>query len=268
MAGAVAQWFFAKPSLVDRQERQVGSEPGLLPRTPVCNSIWRTIRYHLGTVAFAALIIAIIRFIRAIVTYIQRKTRDAQNPCTRCLLCCVQCCLRCCQKCLDYISRNALAWCAIRGDSFCTSGVKVFGLLASNIGKAAAMSLVGTFVLFFGALCVALITTGVAAIIIMYVWNDNELSSTVMPLVVIFVLTFVVADLFMEVFESAMDTMFLCYLADPEGAFSPVKFTAAMDHAREEHEKKEARAAAKAQARNGGAGAAVGNATATVTPYN
>ena len=280
MAGAIANWFFSKPSLADPQQRQEGSEPGQLPSTPVLNSFGRTIRYHIGTIAFGALIIAIIRFIRAIVAYIQRKTRDAQNKCTRCLLCCVQCLLRCCQKCLDYISRNALAWCAIRGENFCVSAFHSFGLLLQNVGSSAAMTLVGTFLIFFGKICVAAITTGIAAMVLMYVYSDSRLSSTVMPIVVSFIIAYVVASLFMEVFETALDTMFLCFLADPAGAFAPAKFTAAMESARAEYEAKEAKARAKAQAAGGavvqgeqqqgvemqGYSPRTGN-TASVTPY-
>jgi hypothetical protein len=251
MAGAIANWYFSRPSPTDETQREEGEGEGQLPASPVLNSFGRAIRYHVGTVAFGALIIAIIMFIRAIVTYIQKKTRNAQNPCTRCLLCCVQCCLKCCQKCIDYISRNALAWCAIKGDNFCTSAFHAFGLLMQNVGRAAAMSLVGTFVIFFGKICVALVTTGIAALVIMYVWEDR-ISSTVMPVVVIFILTFVVAALFMEVFETGLETMFLCFIADTERKWAPSKLASAFAAAENELKIREAKAAAKA-AKMGGA---------------
>ena len=244
-------------TLVFFPRAQQGPGKDQLPLTPVFNSLGRMLRYHTGTAAFGALIIAIIRFVRAVVTYIQKKTRNSQNRCMKCLLCCVQCCLKCCQKCLDYISRNALVWCSITGDNFCSSAFQAFGLLMQNVGRAAAMTLVGTFVVFFGKLCVALLTTGISAMVIMYVWEDR-ISSTVMPMVVIFILSFVIASLFMTVFETGLDTMFLCFLADKERKWAPGNLARAFEVAEAERAKKDAKKAAQLQAAGGAAATAPG----------
>lgn len=45
---------------------------------PVGSSLARTVRYHLGTVAFGSLIISIIKFIRYFLEYIDYKTRQYQ----------------------------------------------------------------------------------------------------------------------------------------------------------------------------------------------
>lgn len=64
---AVATWYFT---------RDKGSEIG---NKTVLGAISTSLFYHAGTAAFGSLIIAIIKTIRAIVTYIQKKTRGSQN---------------------------------------------------------------------------------------------------------------------------------------------------------------------------------------------
>lgn len=55
-----------------------------LGHTPVLQSFWRTIRYHLGTCIFGALIIALIQLARAALSYLQEKLRDQDNPVKSC----------------------------------------------------------------------------------------------------------------------------------------------------------------------------------------
>ena len=67
--------------------------------------------FHVGTVSFGALIIAIIQLIRAILTYVQKKLKDQpSNPQLKALvqglLCLCQCCLWCLEKFLKYINRQ------------------------------------------------------------------------------------------------------------------------------------------------------------------
>lgn len=67
--------------------------------------------FHVGTVSFGALIIAIIQLIRAILAYVQKKLKDEPgNPqlkaLVQALLCICQCCLWCLEKFLKYINRQ------------------------------------------------------------------------------------------------------------------------------------------------------------------
>lgn len=79
---------------------------------PVRRSFYRAIRYHLGSIAFGSLIVAIIRFIMAIVEYFKQKidTTNADNAVGKlykCLLTCVQCCLECCARVMEFINKHA-----------------------------------------------------------------------------------------------------------------------------------------------------------------
>lgn len=66
-------------------------------------------RYHVGSIAFGALIIAIMEMIKVLFEYIRRKYADAigENMCTKILVCCVRCCIWCLDYCVKQITKNA-----------------------------------------------------------------------------------------------------------------------------------------------------------------
>ncbi|QQP57125.1 Choline transporter protein 2 [Caligus rogercresseyi] len=70
LAGAFASWYWTFD-----KKREV-------PSLPLLSSTTRTFRYHLGTVAFGSLIIAIIRFIRVMLERIEEKMKQyhQDNP--------------------------------------------------------------------------------------------------------------------------------------------------------------------------------------------
>lgn len=89
--------------------------------------------YHLGTVAFGALIIAIVRIIRVMLEYIDHKLKKFDNPFTRCILCCCKCFFWCLENFLKFINKNAYIMCAVHGKNFCKSARDAFSLLMRNI---------------------------------------------------------------------------------------------------------------------------------------
>lgn len=76
----------------------------------VSKSFYRAFRYHLGSLAFGSLIIAIIQFIMAILEYIKQKMDTAGSSKAKiyqCMLSCCQCILGCIAKCMEFINRHA-----------------------------------------------------------------------------------------------------------------------------------------------------------------
>ena len=122
------------------------------------------------------------------------------------------CVVACVHSCLDKINKNALVWTAIWGDSFGTASCSSFKMLWGNMGRTGAMSVVAFFLMFLGKILIALATTGFAGIFLRLRYPD--ISSPVLPMVVVFIIAFMVGSLFMSVFEVAMDTVFLCFLID------------------------------------------------------
>jgi len=206
IAGAVADWYFSS------HERRHD-----LIRAPLCGAFARTLRYHLGSIALGSLIIAVIQFVRGVLMYIQRKAMGENPNCVaRALFGLVQCCLKCLECCVDKINKNGFVWMAIWGDSFCVSSCSSFTLIWRNLGKVAAMNMVGGYLIALGKFTVASITTGASAYLLINTDIVKNLNSPVLPCICVFFVSWSVAYLFMIIFETVIDATFLCFLVDYE----------------------------------------------------
>ena len=69
MAGAFSAWYWT----FNKKD---------VPAAPLSLSAWRAFRYHLGTLAFGSLIIAIIRFIRIMIEFVEERLKEysQDNP--------------------------------------------------------------------------------------------------------------------------------------------------------------------------------------------
>lgn len=80
------------------------------PESPVYKSFFRGGRYHLGSLAFGSLILAIVRFIMAILEYFKKKMETVGGQKSKfytCLITCCQCCLNCVARFIEFINRHA-----------------------------------------------------------------------------------------------------------------------------------------------------------------
>jgi len=215
-AGAIANWYFTPRAGGDRstapKKRGEGREE--LSLSPVWASVKRTLFWHTGTVAFASLVVGLCELIRATVLWIAEKAKgDKPNACQRCILGSLTCCLKCVTCCLEKISKHAIVWTAIWGDSFIVACCSSFKLIWDNLDRVAAITIVSGFLMLLGKALVALLVTGISGLIMQGIYGD-ELSSIIMPCVVIFILSFVVASMFMSIFEITLDCIFICFLVD------------------------------------------------------
>lgn len=213
LAGAFASWYFAF------------KKPDDIPTFALTNAFFRCF-YHLGSMALGALIIAIIQILRAILNYVERKTKRVENCFTKCLMCFCKCCLWCLEKCLRYISKNAYILTAIYGYGFCKASCKAVKLIVGNAARAVALDGTTELMLFIGKMLVA---CGCAA----FTWaffdqqftvdeswlqminvDPDAVNSIWLPTVIVFVGSYLIAMGFFNVYSMAVSTIFLCFLED------------------------------------------------------
>ncbi|KAH0946358.1 hypothetical protein HN011_009602 [Eciton burchellii] len=199
VACAVARWFFT------RDKRRLS--------LPVVKGFWYLVRYHMGTVAFGALIIGIVRLIRAVISFIQNRLKSYNNACVNGIMWCCQCCMWCFECALKFLTRNAYIETAIYGCNFCTGGRKAFQALSSNILRVAAINSVGDFVLFLGKVLVVTLTV-VSGIYLMQ--KKDGLNHPWIPITIAGIFAFLVAHCFISIYEMIIDTIFLCFCEDCE----------------------------------------------------
>ncbi|XP_073941370.1 choline transporter-like 2 isoform X2 [Choristoneura fumiferana] len=192
-----------------------------LPFWTLTTGISRVLCYHLGTVAFGALIIAIVRVIRVILEYIDHKLKKFDNPFTRCIMCCCKCFFWCLESFLKFINKNAYIMCAVHGKNFCSSARDAFSLLMRNIIRVVVLDKVTDFIFFLSKL---LLSIGVGfAVYYLLEWNfvyevtqGGRLHYNYVPAVVLSVATYLISTIFFNVYAMAVDTLFLCFLEDCE----------------------------------------------------
>ncbi|XP_063547210.1 choline transporter-like 2 isoform X4 [Cydia strobilella] len=208
LAGAFSKWYWT----FDKRN---------VPFWTLTAAIYRTVCFHLGTVAFGALIIAIVRVIRIMLEYIDHKLKKFDNPFTRCILCCCKCCFWCLESFLKFINKNAYIMCAVHGNNFCASARDAFSLLMRNIIRVVVLDKVTDFIFFLSKLLLS-IGVGFAVYYLMEwglvyeVTQGQRLHSNYVPAILLGVATYLISTIFFNVYAMAVDTLFLCFLEDCE----------------------------------------------------
>ena len=188
----VTSWYFGK--IDDKGNRE------LQFTWPIARAIHMVFRYHLGSLALGAFLVALVQFIRLIVEYIERKTKNANSGPLKALICMCKCCLWCLECCMKFISRQAYLMMAITGANFCNSAMKMFHFTIRNIAKVGALQGVGGVVMFFGKLfCVA------SSVVVCYfiIAENEELQEAgvepLMPCLVCALISLVVSNVILAV---------------------------------------------------------------------
>uniref|UniRef100_UPI0037E823EC choline transporter-like protein 4 n=1 Tax=Semicossyphus pulcher TaxID=241346 RepID=UPI0037E823EC len=211
LAGAFASYYWAF------------NKPGDIPMFPLSASFLRALRYHVGSLAFGALILTLVQIVRIILEYIDHKTRSAQNPVARFILCCLKCCFWCLEKFIKFLNRNAYIMIAVYGKNFCVSAKNAFKLLMRNIIRVVVLDKVTDLLLFFGKL---LVVGGVGVLSFFFfsgrillpgdTFRSETLNYYWMPIITVVFGSYLIAHGFFSVYNMCVDTLFLCFLEDLE----------------------------------------------------
>ena len=179
---------------------------------PLLKSFWRMIRYHLGSLAFGSLILAIARLFRYIIKAIMRETqRNAHRSLVAEFISkCFQCCFWCLEKFLKFINRNVYIQIAAQGDSFCSATKNVFSILTHNPTHFIVIGSIGSFFLFLAKLVVAVLSF-VAGYYFLRLFRCDHISEIVVPVMIGSVIAYVIAYVFFYVFKIGVDTFLVCY---------------------------------------------------------
>jgi len=215
-----AKWYFTEP---DKRGPEIGCGT-------VLSSYWICIRYHLGTLAFGSLIIAFVQFIRAVLLYITKHSKQiSENIVLKYLMCCVQCCLCCLEKCLKFISKNAYIQTAIHNSGFCHGAYDGFFLVARNIFRIGALHVVSGIALVILKLFVTS-AVGCGTYFIFMTYYNDKLNDFIAPTVLTMIIAYVTCAMFCDVYDLITDTILMCYITDEE-ANGKAKFASDDMHA-------------------------------------
>lgn len=187
--------------------------------------------YHLGSVVMASFIIALVQFIKIVFLYLAKTAAgfSGGNKMTQCLVACGTCILNCIEKIVDYINVAGLCYVAVSGDGFCSSCWSAFLLNLKHTAKFSFANLLAKLFTLLGklAICVANVFS---LLQIMKMRGDmDEVTSTLGPIVVTTIVTYMTATIFLGMFDTSVMAILTSLaldmdLHDGEPKFGPPTF--------------------------------------------
>jgi choline transporter-like protein 2/4/5 len=187
----------------------------------VVASARKSLFYHAGTAACGSLLIGLLRWVKAVLLYVQRKCETAlarggvAKNVARCVFCGLQCFLWCLEKCLKFLNKQAYIQTAIFGYSFCKAARKGFFLVLRNVRRVAALDAVANLIFFVTKVLVA-VTCGLACFFWLGLYYREETHSILYPSLVVALVAYEVAAIFVGVVDMVADTLLVCFIADEE----------------------------------------------------
>lgn len=200
VAGACAQWFF---TLAERR----GKEP------VIRQSLRTAFRYHLGSVAFGAFILALVQFIRYLTKYFRKQAAAQKNKVMVIVLRILECCLWVLEKFIKFLNKNAYIQVALMGTNFCTSAKNAFQLILRNMVRFGVVAILGTVIHYIGWTVITVGTAAVGYVIFQAFHPDADILT---PMFTYVATGYMVAHLFMNVFGLGVDTSLQCFIAAEE----------------------------------------------------
>jgi len=202
----VCMWFFSpRPA-----DAPLDSDERDMPTFTVGKALRYTFCHHLGTLATGSLIIAIIQMMRIALEYIESKQKQLgleDNPYVKYVLCVLRCFLWCLEKCARWMNQKVYIITCIKGTWFCSSLCTAAKILFTMFTYIAVAEFTSAIMLFLGKIFIALFTAVIGA----YFLQTRELTSMVFPCILVMLLGYMIADMFITVYDMCVDTMLMCF---------------------------------------------------------
>lgn len=130
LAMTFSTWYWTKDHVVLDERR---------PSFVLPQSVCRTFRYHMGTLAYGSLVLPICGIIRTILELLDGSLKKFDNPLTRLMSSCSNCIGWCLVGFLRFLNKNAYIMCAIHGKNLCASGKDALDLVMRNVARVKAV---------------------------------------------------------------------------------------------------------------------------------
>lgn len=217
IAGAVSSWYFSKPG--DKKTP---------PKYAVPMATWRVVRYHLGSLAFGAMIVAIVQIIRVIFRKLEQRLNKTNSKEIKYVTRIIHVLLALLEKIIKFINKNAYIMIAIHGSNFCNSAQRAFKLILTNILRVGAVNALGTFVLFLGKVFISCFAGVLCFVLIDQVapripvisgidiggFLVQDITFPPVPVILTMCISFIISTIFMDVYDTSIDTVLLCFCED------------------------------------------------------
>lgn len=124
--------------------------------------------------------------------------------------------MECFERFIKFLTRHAYIQTALSGKNFCSAAKEAMRLLWANVTRATLVSGLGGAFIFVGKMFVSVVTVIICYLILTNSDSFSDMTSAFMPCLIIFVIGYAVAIIFMSVYGMAIDTILQCFLVDEE----------------------------------------------------
>lgn len=208
IAGVVSTWYF---SGVDGKRKARKLE--------VLYWVGRVMFWHLGSLAFGSLIIAMVQMLRYLFNKLKKKVDKSGDKTAKWVMKILTGLLWVLEKIVKFINRNAYIIIAIKGRDFCRSSAQAFKLIVANILTVGVVNFLSDAVLFLGKILITAIG-GLTCYFIIDLnvrYGGNMVPGVkygLVPTIVSVFINYTLASLFMDMYDITIDTILICFCFD------------------------------------------------------
>jgi hypothetical protein len=211
IAAATAQWYFEQ-----------GPDSDSRGMVSISKGLCWSFRYHMSSLAFGSMLIAIVTFLKVFFEYLAKKgdAVNGNNPVWQCVKWCIRCIIWCLDKCVKFITENAYIQIAINGTDFCESAKNGFFMMLRNAGNYTAMVVVGWIMTAIGKGVIVGLSTYITILLaqknILVATEGATINMPYIPAFPVLLISWLVAGLFITIFDFSALTILQCFLTCKE----------------------------------------------------
>lgn len=195
---------------------------------------WLAWTKSLGTITVSALIMTPIYLFIIFMEYLDAKSKQdpsALGTFVKFLIKCMKCCLWCFEKIMRYLNKSLMTFSQIYNKSWLKSAKLTMDILLSDIITTLLVNGISSFILFLSKVVVCGLST-----LIFFLWikyQNKEKNGWLLPSAIVFLLSYVISSFVINMFDSLIDIVFICYLSDKDltkdGAIRPMYIDSEMN---------------------------------------
>nr|XP_034355242.1 choline transporter-like protein 3 isoform X3 [Arvicanthis niloticus] len=181
------------------------------PARPILSSLFILFCYHQGTAVKGSFLLTVTRVPRVVFMYIYSTLKEPHSAWSSGEFRCSYCGLWCPPRYLYHLNQDAYTAVAINGTDFCTSAKDAHAIISKNSSHLMSANSFGNFVIFLGKVLVVCFSVFGGLMAFNY---NRALQVWAIPLLLVAFFAYIVAHSFLSVFETVLDTLFLCFAVD------------------------------------------------------
>ncbi|KFD57360.1 hypothetical protein M513_01871, partial [Trichuris suis] len=181
--------------------------------------VFITLRYHVGSVILGGALVALLRLLRTALIYIESKLKTCKQKMAKCAAC-----ISVATSLLRISNSATMAVIAVDGSNYCTAAsnvtqlcqrnqlnkcpFKAGALIGGNLGKFGATYALCSAYMWVGKIIISITNAFIASAIFK---TDVEINNYMTPTIAVGIATYVLGEVFFNVFQTIVSTSAICY---------------------------------------------------------